>query len=130
MGERVYARLFCFYFVRNVMSDTQTNHLMPVFNRLPVAFAHGQGVWLTDTNGKQYLDALAGIAVNALGHNHPRLVAALREQVGQLIHVSNLYQVPEQIELSNQLAKISGMDEVFFANSGAEANEGAIKLAR
>ena len=130
MGERVYARLFCFYFVRNVMSDTQTNHLMPVFNRLPVAFAHGQGVWLTDTNGKQYLDALAGIAVNALGHNHPRLVAALREQVGQLIHVSNLYQVPEQIELANQLARLSGMDEVFFANSGAEANEGAIKLAR
>ncbi len=109
---------------------SSNNHLMPVFNRMLVAFASGEGVWLTDVNGKRYLDALSGIAVNALGHNHPRLVAALREQVGQLIHVSNLYQVPEQIELANQLADLTGMDEVFFANSGAEANEGAIKLAR
>ena len=105
-------------------------HLMPVFNRLPVAFASGQGVWLTDTNGKRYLDGLAGIAVNGLGHNHPELVRALQQQAAQLIHVSNLYQVPEQELLAAKLARYSGMSEVFFANSGAEANEGAIKLAR
>ena len=104
--------------------------LMPVFNRLPVAFASGQGVWLTDVDGKQYLDALAGIAVNTLGHNHPKLVAALHNQVTQLIHVSNLYDVPQQHELANALAERAGMSQVFFANSGAEANEGAIKLAR
>ena len=104
--------------------------LMPVFNRLPVAFASGQGVWLTDVDGKRYLDALAGIAVNTLGHNHPKLVAALHNQVTQLIHVSNLYDVPQQHELANALAERSGMSQVFFANSGAEANEGAIKLAR
>lgn len=106
------------------------SHLMPVFNRLPVAFASGQGVWLTDVNGKQYLDALAGIAVNGLGHNHPRLVAALQHQVTQLIHVSNLYDVPQQHALADALAIRAGMSQVFFANSGAEANEGAIKLAR
>lgn len=105
-------------------------HLMPVFNRLPVAFASGQGVWLTDTNGKRYLDGLAGIAVNGLGHNHPELVRALQKQAAQLIHVSNLYQVPEQELLAAKLARCSGMSDVFFANSGAEANEGAIKLAR
>ena len=104
--------------------------LMPVFNRLPVAFASGQGVWLTDVDGKRYLDALAGIAVNTLGHNHPKLVAALHNQVTQLIHVSNLYDVPQQHGLANALAERSGMSQVFFANSGAEANEGAIKLAR
>lgn len=107
-----------------------TSHLMPIFNRLPVAFAHGQGVWLTDTNGKVYLDALSGIAVNGLGHNHPQLVTALQQQVTQLIHVSNLYEVPQQVELANALAIRAGMSQVFFANSGAEANEGAIKLAR
>lgn len=104
--------------------------LMPVFNRLPVAFASGQGVWLTDVDGSRYLDALAGIAVNTLGHNHPKLVAALHNQVTQLIHVSNLYDVPQQHELANALAERAGMSQVFFANSGAEANEGAIKLAR
>ena len=110
------------------MSDSV--HLMPVFNRLPVAFTHGEGVWLTDTQGRRYLDGLAGIAVNGLGHNHPRLVTALQKQVSRLIHVSNLYQVPEQEAVANCLAELSGMDQVFFANSGAEANEGAIKLAR
>lgn len=110
------------------MSNPQ--HLMPVFNRLPVAFARGQGIWLTDTEGRRYLDALSGIAVNALGHNHPKLVAALQQQVTQLIHVSNLYEVPEQTQLADRLANLTGMDHVFFANSGAEANEGAIKLAR
>lgn len=106
------------------------SHLMPIFNRLPVAFAQGQGVWLTDVDGKRYLDALSGIAVNGLGHNHPRLVAALQHQVAQLIHVSNLYDVPQQHELANALARVSGMSQVFFSNSGAESNEGAIKLAR
>ena len=110
------------------MSNPQ--HLMPVFNRLPVAFTRGQGIWLTDTEGRRYLDALSGIAVNALGHNHPKLVAALQQQVTQLIHVSNLYEVPEQAQLADRLADLTGMDHVFFANSGAEANEGAIKLAR
>ncbi|MGL4767971.1 MAG: aspartate aminotransferase family protein [Formosimonas sp.] len=107
-----------------------SSHLMPVFNRLPVAFAKGDGVWLTDVNGKRYLDALSGIAVNGLGHDHPRLVAALQQQVTQLIHVSNLYDVPQQHELADALASRAGMSQVFFANSGAEANEGAIKLAR
>lgn len=128
----VYPLDLCLIFIglRITMPHTVPPHLMPVFNRLPVAFVEGQGVWLTDVDGKRYLDALSGIAVNALGHNHPRLVAALRTQVGKLIHVSNLYQVPEQDVLADKLAQISGMDEVFFANSGAEANEGAIKLAR
>ena len=93
------------------MSDSV--HLMPVFNRLPVAFAHGEGVWLTDTEGRRYLDGLAGIAVNGLGHNHPRLVTALQKQVSRLIHVSNLYQVPEQEAVANRLAELSGMDQVF-----------------
>ena len=110
--------------------SNSASHLMPIFNRLPVAFAHGHGVRLTDVNGKVYLDALSGIAVNGLGHNHPRLVQALQAQVAQVIHVSNLYDVPQQHELANALAKLSGMDEVFFSNSGAESNEGAIKLAR
>ncbi|AXF86082.1 Acetylornithine aminotransferase [Ephemeroptericola cinctiostellae] len=110
--------------------SNSASHLMPIFNRLPVAFAHGNGVRLTDVNGKVYLDALSGIAVNGLGHNHPRLVQALQAQVAQVIHVSNLYDVPQQHELANALAQLSGMDEVFFSNSGAESNEGAIKLAR
>jgi acetylornithine/N-succinyldiaminopimelate aminotransferase len=114
----------------SLSSSVGASHLMPVFSRLPVAFASGQGVWLTDVNGQRYLDALSGIAVNGLGHNHPRLVAALQKQVTQLIHVSNLYDVPQQHELANALAKRAGMSQVFFANSGAEANEGAIKLAR
>ena len=114
----------------SIPSPVGASHLMPVFSRLPVAFASGQGVWLADTSGQRYLDALSGIAVNGLGHNHPRLVAALQKQVTQLIHVSNLYDVPQQHELANALTKRAGMSQVFFANSGAEANEGAIKLAR
>lgn len=103
---------------------------MPTYSRQPVAFTHGQGVWLWDTEGRQYLDALSGIAVNTLGHNHPSLVAALREQVGQLIHTSNLYEIPLQTELAQALVRLSGMTNVFFCNSGLEANEAAIKLAR
>lgn len=105
-------------------------HLMNTYGRLPVAFSHGEGSWLFDTQGKRYLDALSGIAVSTLGHNHPRLVKALSEQVARVIHTSNIYAIPLQETLSDRLAVLSGMDEVFFCNSGAEANEAAIKLAR
>ncbi|MDZ4252814.1 MAG: aspartate aminotransferase family protein [Sulfuritalea sp.] len=105
-------------------------HLMNTYGRLPVAFTHGEGCRLFDEQGKTYLDALAGIAVNTLGHNHPRLVKVLREQVGRLIHTSNLYRISEAEAASDRLAVLSGMDEVFFCNSGCEANEAAIKLAR
>ena len=106
------------------------SHLMKTYLRQPVAFTHGQGCRVYDEQGREYLDALAGIAVNTLGHNHPRLVQALTEQVGRLIHTSNLYRVREQEVLADKLAALSGMDEVFFCNSGCEANEAAIKLAR
>lgn len=105
-------------------------HLMNTYNRLPVAFTHGQGARLYDENGREYIDALAGIAVNGLGHAHPRLVAALREQVGRLIHTSNIYRVREQEALADRLCALSGMQEVFFGNSGSEANEAALKLVR
>jgi len=105
-------------------------HQMNVYARLPIAFTHGQGAWLYDEQGRRYLDALAGIAVNTLGHAHPRLVKALAEQAARLIHTSNLYQIREQEKLADKLAELSGMDEVFFCNSGCEANEAAIKLAR
>lgn len=106
------------------------SHLMNTYGRLPVAFSHGEGSWLFDLAGKRYLDALSGIAVSTLGHNHPRLVQAISEQVSQVIHTSNLYGIPLQEALSDKLASLAGMDEVFFCNSGAEANEAAIKLAR
>ncbi len=106
------------------------SHLMNNYARQAVAFTHGQGCLLFDEQGRRYLDGLAGIAVNTLGHNHPRLVAALSQQVGKLIHVSNIYRVKEQELLADRLAALSGMDEVFFCNSGCEANEAAIKLAR
>ncbi len=106
------------------------SHVMNTYGRLPVAFERGEGVWLWDTQGKRYLDALAGVAVNAVGHSHPKLVAALREQVGKLIHTSNIYQIASQEKLADRIAAASGMDSVFFCNSGAEANEAAIKLAR
>jgi len=105
-------------------------HLMNTYSRLPLAFTHGQGCYLYDEQGRRYLDALAGIAVNTLGHGHPRLVQALTEQAGRLIHTSNVYCVREQERLSDRLAAVAGMDEVFFCNSGCEANEAAIKLAR
>jgi acetylornithine aminotransferase len=103
---------------------------MDTYARLPVAFERGAGSWLWDTNGKRYLDAVAGVAVCGLGHGHPRYVAALREQVGKLVHTSNLYQITLQEKLADRLAEISGMENVFFCNSGCEANEAAIKLAR
>lgn len=106
------------------------SHLMNTYARLPVAFSHGDGSWVTDTEGKIYLDALSGIAVSTLGHNHPELVAALAAQCGRLLHTSNLYSMPQQEQLADKLATLAGMDEVFFCNSGCEANEAAIKLAR
>ncbi|MEY4598673.1 MAG: hypothetical protein RLZZ445_1470 [Pseudomonadota bacterium] len=106
------------------------SHVMNTYGRLPVAFERGEGVWLWDTQGKRYLDALAGVAVNAVGHSHPKLVAALREQIGKLIHTSNIYQIAAQEKLADRIVAASGMDKVFFCNSGAEANEAAIKLAR
>jgi acetylornithine aminotransferase len=105
-------------------------HLMNTYSRQPVAFTHGQGCYLYDEQGRRYLDALAGIAVNTLGHAHPRLVQALADQASRLIHTSNVYRVREQELLSDRLATLAGMDEVFFCNSGCEANEAAIKLAR
>lgn len=106
------------------------SHVMNTYARLPVALSHGDGSWVTDTDGKIYLDALSGIAVSTLGHNHPELVAAIAAQAGRLLHSSNLYKMPQQEALANKLAALSGMDEVFFCNSGCEANEAAIKLAR
>lgn len=106
------------------------SHLMNNYARQAVAFTHGQGCLLFDEQGRRYLDGLAGIAVNTLGHNHPRLVRALGDQIAKLIHVSNLYRVKEQEILADRLAALAGMDEVFFCNSGCEANEAAIKLAR
>ena len=106
------------------------SHVLNTYNRLPVAFTHGQGAWLWDTSGKRYLDALAGIAVNTLGHAHPRFVAAIQDQAAKLIHCSNYYQVPLQEELAARLTALSGLEAAFFCNSGLEANEAALKLAR
>ena len=100
------------------------------YGRLPVAFTHGKGVWLWDTNGRRYLDAMAGIGVSCLGHDHPKLVAAISEQAARVIHTSNLYQVPQQEALAQRINEIANTTEVLFGNSGAEANEAAIKLAR
>jgi acetylornithine/N-succinyldiaminopimelate aminotransferase len=104
--------------------------LMNTYGRLPVSFTHGKGAYLFDTEGKQYLDAISGIGVNALGHTHPAVTEAIQRQAEQLIHTSNLYGVDLQQQLATALDKVSGMDKVFFSNSGAEANEAAIKLAR
>ncbi|SFP65359.1 acetylornithine aminotransferase apoenzyme [Nitrosomonas cryotolerans] len=103
---------------------------MNTYSRLPVSFVKGEGVWLWDNQGQRYLDALAGIAVCGLGHCHPKLTKALCEQAKRLIHTSNLYGIDNQEQLATRLATLSNMDNVFFCNSGAEANETAIKLAR
>src|SRR6266704_2175423 len=106
------------------------SQLMNTYSRIPVAFTRGERVWVWDESGKKYLDALAGIAVNTLGHGHPRLARAIAEQSSRLIHASNLYRIAEQEKLADKLAAVSGMESVFFCNSGCEANEAAIKLAR
>jgi len=107
-----------------------SEHLMNTYARQPVTFVKGEGVWLWDDKGERYLDALAGVAVNGLGHSHPKLVAVLIAQASRLIHVSNNYQIAEQAQLADKLCEIAGMDRVFFCNSGCEANEASIKLAR
>ncbi len=114
----------------SAVPPSSTSHVMPTYGRLPVALSHGQGVWVWDVEGRRYLDALAGIAVNTLGHAHPRLVPALQEQVAKLIHTSNYYQSPLQEQLADKLCEISGLANVFFCNSGLEANEAALKIAR
>jgi acetylornithine aminotransferase len=103
---------------------------MNTYGRLPVTFSKGEGVWLWDDQGGKYLDALSGIAVTGLGHSHPDFVKAISEQVATLVHVSNIYHIAEQEALADKLAELSGMDSVFFCNSGCEANEAQIKLAR
>jgi len=103
---------------------------MSSYQPLPIAFEHGSGVWLTDQGGQQYLDAISGIAVCGLGHAHPDVTQAIADQAGKLLHTSNLYHIALQEELAERLTSLAGMDKVFFANSGAEANEAAIKIAR
>jgi len=104
--------------------------VMKTYNRLSVAFERGEGAWLYDTDGNKYLDALSGIAVTGLGHAHPAVTHAISEQAARLMHTSNLYSIPLQDQLAERLTRIAGMDNVFFGNSGAEANEAAIKIAR
>lgn len=105
-------------------------HVLNTYGRLPFALSHGQGLRVWDTEGREYLDALGGIAVNTLGHAHPKLVAALTDQIGKLIHTSNYYQVPLQEQLAAKLCEIAGLAGAFFCNSGLEANEAALKIAR
>ncbi|HLH88987.1 MAG TPA: aspartate aminotransferase family protein [Xanthobacteraceae bacterium] len=107
-----------------------TSHLLPTFARVDLAFERGEGAWLTATNGERYLDFTSGVAVNALGHAHPRVAAAVAEQAGKLIHISNLFRIPEGERLAERLCAATFADYVFFCNSGAEAMEGAIKCAR
>ena len=110
--------------------EAASPHVMNTYGRLPLALSHGQGCRVWDVNGKAYLDALGGIAVNTLGHNHPRLVPALQDQISKLIHTSNYYHIPLQEALAAKLVELSGMTNVFFCSTGLEANEAALKLAR
>jgi acetylornithine aminotransferase len=112
------------------MTANTEPHVMSTYGRLPIALSYGRGCRVWDTEGREYLDGLAGIAVNTLGHAHPRLVPALQDQIAKLIHCSNYYAAPLQERLAAKLCEISGLDKVFFCNSGLEANEGAIKIAR
>ena len=114
----------------SALIEAASPHVMNTYGRLPIALERGQGCRVWDVNGKEYLDALGGIAVNTLGHNHPKLVPALQEQIAKLIHCSNYYHVPGQEQLAAQLVELSGMSNVFFCNSGLEANEAALKIAR
>jgi len=110
--------------------EASSPHVMNTYGRLPIALSHGQGCRVWDVNGKQYLDALGGIAVNTLGHNHPQLVPALQDQVSKIIHSCNYYHIPLQEALAKKLVELSGMTNVFFCSTGLEANEAALKLAR
>lgn len=107
-----------------------TSHLMSTYNPLPISFSHGQGAWLWDQAGKAYLDALTGIAVCALGHAHPKITATIQEQAQKLLHTSNVFRIDQQERLAQKLSELSGMDNACFVNSGAEANETALKLCR
>ena len=106
------------------------SYVMNTYARQPIGFVRGEGAWLIDDKGKRYLDAVSGVAVTSVGHAHPKVIEAICEQAKNLLHTSNLYQIFRQEELAERIAKLSGMDEVFFCNSGAEANEAAIKIAR
>ena len=110
--------------------EAASPHTMNTYGRLPIALSHGQGCRVWDINGKPYLDALGGIAVNTLGHNHPKLVPALQDQIGKIIHSCNYYHVPNQERLAAKLVELSGLTNVFFCSTGLEANEAALKLAR
>jgi acetylornithine/succinyldiaminopimelate/putrescine aminotransferase len=107
--------------------EAASPHTMNTYGRVPIALSHGQGVRVWDVNGKQYLDALGGIAVNTLGHNHPKLVPALQDQVAKIIHSSNYYHVPNQEVLAAKLVELSGLTNVFFCSTGLEANEAALE---
>src|SRR5215467_11125522 len=112
------------------IAELEQRFLLPTYNRYPVAFERGKGVFLFDFEGKKYLDFVAGPGVNALGHAHSRIVKTIREQAAKVIHLSNLYYNEYQGQLAERLCQLSGLDRVFFSNSGTEAMEGAIKLAR
>ncbi|MES2413268.1 MAG: aspartate aminotransferase family protein [Pseudomonadota bacterium] len=110
--------------------EAASPHVMNTYGRLPIALSHGRGCRVWDINGKEYIDALGGIAVNTVGHNHPKLVPALQDQISKLIHTSNYYHVPLQEALAKKLVELSGLENVFFCSTGLEANEAALKLAR
>ena len=110
--------------------EASSPHVMNTYGRLPIAMSHGQGAWVWDVNGRKYLDGLAGIAVNTLGHNHPKLVPALQDQIAKLIHCCNYYHVPGQEALATKLVEFSGMSNVFFCSTGPVSYKPAIKLAR
>jgi acetylornithine/N-succinyldiaminopimelate aminotransferase len=112
------------------IAPSAESHVMNTYGRLPLALSHGRGCWVWDTDGKKYLDGLGGIAVNTLGHAHPKLVPALQEQIGKLIHSSNYYLVPLQERLAAKLCELSGLTNAFFCSTGLEANEAALKIAR
>src|SRR5690606_36052123 len=116
--------------LRSILADVPMSHVMNTYARQPLAFSRGEGVFLIDGAGKRYLDALAGVAVVSVGHCHPKLAKAIAEQAYSLIHTSNIFSITLQERLADRLCALSGMDSVFFCNSGAEANEAAIKLAR
>src|SRR5258705_5193243 len=110
--------------------ELEKRYLLPTYNRYPASFEKGKGVFLYDFEGKKYLDFVSGLCVNALGHAHPRIVKTIREQAAKLIHISNLYYNEYQGQLAERLCQLSGLQRTFFSNSGTEAIEGSIKLAR
>src|SRR5690554_3405319 len=114
----------------SVLTELDREYYLPTFKRFPLAFIKGTGSRLWDADGKEYIDMLAGIAVNSVGHCHPKVVKAIQDQAAELIHISNFFVSPPQVSLSKLLVDISGMDRVFLANSGAEAVEGTFKIAR